>query len=78
MLIGAQGCNKAHWWWLRSPGNNASNAANVNTDGSVNTNGNNVNNDTNGVRPASPQREMPCPELGRSVPRQGNPAPFCP
>ena len=41
----------ASWWWLRSPGNNDNNAANVNTDGSLNENGNNVNNE-NGVRPA--------------------------
>lgn len=34
------------WWWLRSPGNNQNNAANVNE------NGNNVNNDNNAVRPA--------------------------
>ena len=24
------------WWWLRSPGNNQNNAANVNNDGSLN------------------------------------------
>ena len=41
------------WWWLRSPGNNSNNAANVNNDGSVNYNGNNVNNDNDCVRPAS-------------------------
>ena len=40
------------WWWLRSPGNNQNNAANVNNDGGVNENGNNVNNDNNAVRPA--------------------------
>ena len=40
------------WWWLRSPGNNQNNAANVNNDGDVNDNGNNVNNDNNAVRPA--------------------------
>ncbi len=40
------------WWWLRSPGNNQNNAANVNNDGDVNENGNNVNNDNNAVRPA--------------------------
>lgn len=39
------------WWWLRSTGNNSNNAADVNNDGSVNENGNNVNNE-NGVRPA--------------------------
>lgn len=38
-------------WWLRSPGNNSNNAANVNNNGYVNTNGNNVNNNNNGVRP---------------------------
>ena len=26
------------WWWLRSPGNNQNNAANVNNDGDVNEN----------------------------------------
>lgn len=40
------------WWWLRSPGNNQNNAANVNNDGDVNENGNNVNNDNDCVRPA--------------------------
>jgi hypothetical protein len=40
------------WWWLRSPGNNDNNAANVNNDGNVNDNGNNVNNENGGVRPA--------------------------
>ena len=40
------------WWWLRSPGNNQNNAANVNNDGSLNNN--NVNNDNICVRPASP------------------------
>lgn len=40
------------WWWLRSPGNNQNNAANVNNDGAVNCNGNNVNNDNDAVRPA--------------------------
>ena len=40
------------YWWLRSPGNNQNNAANVNNDGDVNENGNNVNNDNNAVRPA--------------------------
>ena len=39
-------------WWLRSPGNNQNNATNVNTDGALNLNGNNVNNDNNAVRPA--------------------------
>lgn len=39
-------------WWLRSPGNNQNNAANVNNDGSINYNGNNVNNDNDCVRPA--------------------------
>ena len=49
----------ASWWWLRSPGNNTNNAANVNNDGNVNINGNNVNNDNGGVRPALPQPRMP-------------------
>ena len=38
-------------WWLRSPGNNSNNAANVNNNGYVNNNGNNVNNNNNGARP---------------------------
>ncbi len=40
-----------NWWWLRSPGNNTNNAANVNNDGNVNNNSNNVNNDNEAVRP---------------------------
>ena len=36
------------WWWLRSPGINSNNAANVNPDGNVNINGNNVNNSSGG------------------------------
>ena len=43
-------------WWLRSPGENSDNAANVNNDGNVNANGNNVNNDNNAVRPAQPSK----------------------
>lgn len=39
------------YWWLRSPGNNSNNAANVNNNGYVNRNGNNVNNNNNAVRP---------------------------
>lgn len=39
-------------WWLRSPGNNSNNAAEVNNNGWVNRNGNNVNNNNDGVRPA--------------------------
>lgn len=42
-----------YWWWLRSPGNNSDNAANVNNNGYVNDNGNNVDNDNNAVRPDS-------------------------
>ena len=57
MGIRGQGCNvvpaSAFLWWLRSPGNNDNNAANVNNDGFVNNNGNNVNNKY-GVRPALP------------------------
>jgi hypothetical protein len=52
----------ASWWWLRSPGNNSNNAANVNDDGNVNINGNNVNNDSGGVRPA-----LPHPHLARNL-----------
>ena len=40
------------WWWLRSPGNNQNNAANVNNDGGVGSNGSRVNRDNYGVRPA--------------------------
>lgn len=36
-------------WWLRSPGNNTNNVANVNNNGYVNNNGNNVNNNNDGV-----------------------------
>ena len=46
-------------WWLRSPGNNTNNAAVVNNDGTVNVNGNNVNNN-NAVRPAIPQSPETC------------------
>jgi hypothetical protein len=53
-FIGGFGCT-ASWWWLRSPGNNSNNAANVNTDGNVNINGNNVSAESGGVRPALPQ-----------------------
>jgi hypothetical protein len=42
-------------WWLRSPGNNDNNAADVNDDGNVNSNGNNVNNGSLAVRPDLPQ-----------------------
>lgn len=45
-------CSESCWWWLRSPGNNSNNAANVNNNGNVNANGNNVNNNNNAVRPA--------------------------
>jgi len=48
-VVGGYGCN---WWWLRSPGNNPNNAAYVNNDGNVNVNGNNVDNESGGVRPA--------------------------
>lgn len=48
-------------WWLRSPGNNSNNAANVNSNGAVNENGNNVNNTNIGVRPALlPLSETAC------------------
>ncbi len=40
------------FWWLRSPGNNSNNAAMVWPDGSVNDNGNNVDNTNVAVRPA--------------------------
>ena len=49
----AQGAwTSAGWWWLRSPGNDSSNAAFVNDDGSVDYDGNHVNSDSGGVRPA--------------------------
>jgi len=51
MIIGGYRLQTDNWWWLRSQGDNPNNAAIVNNDGSVNSNGNNVNND-NGVRPA--------------------------
>jgi hypothetical protein len=51
-----QGCT--NFWWLRSPGNNDNNAANVNNNnGNVNPNGNNVNNN-DAARPALPYRPM--------------------
>jgi len=60
------------WWWLRSPGNNQNNAANVNTDGSVNYNGNNVNNDNDCVRPALlPNGEKPAVSTAVSVGSKG-------
>lgn len=52
------------FWWLRSPGNNDNNAAEVNKDGNVNKNGNNVNNN-DFVRPASPY----CPKRVESSAR---------
>jgi len=55
------------WWWLRSPGNNSNNAANVNSDGNVNINGNNVNNESGGVRPALPICPKPSRKFGGSV-----------
>ncbi|MDR0221675.1 MAG: DUF6273 domain-containing protein [Lachnospiraceae bacterium] len=57
-LLSGVSVKSASWWWLRSPGNNSNNAANVNNDGDINVNGNNVNND-NGVRPASPRPHQP-------------------
>jgi tetratricopeptide (TPR) repeat protein len=41
-----------HWWWLRSPGDNARYAANVSYDGDVYVDGNYVVNSSFGVRPA--------------------------
>ena len=40
------------WWWLRSPGNNTSNVADVNREGRIRAYGGNVVNGNNGVRPA--------------------------
>ncbi len=65
--LSGEGLARAGWWWLRSPGNNQNNAANVNTDGSVNRNGNNVSNDNNAVRPAFPQMPETQPDAGRSA-----------
>ena len=52
----AQGACKADndncWWWLRSPGDSPSNAACVNSDGSVNDLGNLADRDEIAVRPA--------------------------
>ena len=39
-------------WWLRSPGNNSNNAAEVNNNGWVNRSGDDVSDDCDGVRPA--------------------------
>ena len=63
------------WWWLRSPGNNQNNAANVNNDGSLNNN--NVNNDSGCVRPVSPCLPAVCPCERQPVPwGEGIPFPF--
>ena len=71
------GCNVSSWWWLRSPGNAGSRAANVNNDGWLNRDGNNVNNSTGGVRPASLRFQglMSKAEPCQSTPdaRNGNP-----
>ena len=40
------------WWWLRSPGIYAGNAAHVSYDGCINSYGNDVHNDIDGVRAA--------------------------
>lgn len=48
-------CGDKVVWWLRSPGNNTNNAANVNNNGYVNRNGNNVNNNNDAVVPDLPQ-----------------------
>ena len=61
-FIGGSDCMDESWWWLRSPGNNQNNAAEVNSDGDINTNGNNVNNE-NGVRPALPDSPEAAPKL---------------
>jgi len=56
---------KSDNWWLRSPGNNNNNAAIVNNDGSVNSNGNTVNNN-DGIRPdllQMPERFRYAPDL---------------
>ena len=41
-----------YWWWLRSPGNDASYAADVDDDGYVDAHGYNVSSVNDGVRPA--------------------------
>jgi len=54
----------AGWWWLRSPGNNQNNAANV-------------NNDSGCVRPVSPCLPAACPCERQPVPwGEGIPLPF--
>ena len=40
------------WWWLRSPGSNSENAANIATDSSINYYGRSVNDAIGAVRPA--------------------------
>ena len=55
------------WWWLRSPGNNDDNAANVNNDGNLNMNGNHVSNAEGGVRPALPYCLIFVRKFGESV-----------
>ena len=44
--------NSGSWWWLRSPGGLQDNAARVGLDGGVGLDGDNVNAETGGVRPA--------------------------
>ncbi len=52
----AHGNNKHYngncWWWLRSPGGNSYIAADVSSDGSVDSSGSNVHNRNGAVRPA--------------------------
>ena len=40
------------WWWLRSPGENLCYAADVDYDGTIVSNGDSVNDEEGGVRPA--------------------------
>jgi len=42
----------ASFWWLRSPGSRTSSASSVSGGGNIDMNGNNVNNNNGGVRPA--------------------------
>ena len=75
----AQGCyvnNGYCWWWLRSPGDNRSDAAGIDCDGSVSYYGNIIDIDKYAVRPAmwidvsslTQAAEQPEPEKTATVP----------
>ncbi len=51
------------WWWLRSPGLAGDDAAGVYADGSIDYDGNGVNFDGYGIRPALRIRNLESPNL---------------